>query len=89
MLEQLIADGGSVQGKKASQPVRTAQPVQTATVKKSPVAVEEAEPIEELSDVEEADYEQLKSDLEALYEDVEVEIQIGGQPIYYYIVSVE
>ena len=41
------------------------------------------------SDVEEADYEQLKSDLEALYEDIEVEIQIGGQPIYYYIVSVE
>ena len=41
------------------------------------------------SDVEEADYEQLKSDLEELYEDVEVEIQIGGQPIYYYIVSVE
>ena len=41
------------------------------------------------SDVEEADYEQLKSDLEELYEDVEVEIQMGGQPIYYYIVSVE
>ena len=41
------------------------------------------------SDVAEADYEQLKSDLEELYEDVEVEIQIGGQPIYYYIVSVE
>ena len=41
------------------------------------------------SDVKEADYEQLKSDLEGLYEDVEVEIQIGGQPIYYYIVSVE
>jgi hypothetical protein len=41
------------------------------------------------SDVEEADYEQLKSDLETLYEDVEVEIQMGGQPIYYYIVSVE
>jgi len=41
------------------------------------------------SDVTEADYEQLKSDLEALYEDIEVEIQIGGQPIYYYIVSVE
>ena len=41
------------------------------------------------SDVAEADYEQLKSDLEELYEDIEVEIQIGGQPIYYYIVSVE
>ncbi|MBP5494820.1 MAG: DAK2 domain-containing protein [Lachnospiraceae bacterium] len=41
------------------------------------------------SDVAETDYEQLKSDLEELYEDVEVEIQIGGQPIYYYIVSVE
>ena len=41
------------------------------------------------SDVSEADYEQLKSDLEELYEDIEVEIQMGGQPIYYYIVSVE
>ena len=41
------------------------------------------------SDVKEEDYEQLKSDLEGLYEDIEVEIQIGGQPIYYYIVSVE
>ena len=41
------------------------------------------------SEVKEEDYEQLKSDLEGLYEDIEVEIQIGGQPIYYYIVSVE
>ena len=54
MLEQLIADGGSVQKKKTPQPVKAAQPVQTA-VKKSPAVVEEAEPIEELGDVEEAE----------------------------------
>ena len=41
------------------------------------------------SDVDEASYNKLKEDLEAAYEDVEVEIQIGGQPIYYYIISVE
>ena len=41
------------------------------------------------SDVPESDYEVLKSSLEETYEDIEVEIQIGGQPIYYYIVSVE
>ena len=41
------------------------------------------------SDVEEKDYEALKSELEDTYEDIEVEIQLGGQPIYYYIVSVE
>ena len=41
------------------------------------------------SDVNKEDYEALKATLEETYEDVEVEIQIGGQPIYYYIVSVE
>jgi len=41
------------------------------------------------SDVDEKDYNALKKDLEEEYEDIEVEIQIGGQPIYYYIVSVE
>ena len=41
------------------------------------------------SDVKKEDYEALKSSLEEAYEDIEVEIQLGGQPIYYYIVSVE
>ncbi|MBO4309561.1 MAG: DAK2 domain-containing protein, partial [Lachnospiraceae bacterium] len=41
------------------------------------------------AEVEEKDYNVLKSELEEKYEDVEVEIQLGGQPIYYYIVSVE
>ena len=41
------------------------------------------------AEVEEKDYNALKSELEEKYEDVEVEIQLGGQPIYYYIVSVE
>ena len=41
------------------------------------------------SDVDKESYEALKSELEELYDDLEVEIQVGGQPIYYYIVSVE
>ena len=41
------------------------------------------------NDVEKEDYEALKSSLEEAYEDIEVEIQLGGQPIYYYIVSAE
>ncbi|MCR4649568.1 MAG: DAK2 domain-containing protein [Lachnospiraceae bacterium] len=41
------------------------------------------------SDVDSEAAEKLKADLEEAYEDVEVEIQNGGQPIYYYIVSVE
>ena len=41
------------------------------------------------SDVSEEDYNALKAELEELYEDIEIEIQLGGQPIYYYIVSVE
>ncbi len=41
------------------------------------------------SDVSEDDYNALKAELEELYEDIEIEIQLGGQPIYYYIVSVE
>ena len=41
------------------------------------------------SDVKKEDYEVLKSSLEETYEDIEIEIQLGGQPIYYYIVSVE
>ncbi|MCR5846747.1 MAG: DAK2 domain-containing protein [Lachnospiraceae bacterium] len=40
-------------------------------------------------DVEEESCNRLKEELEEAYEDLEVEIQIGGQPIYYYIVSVE
>ena len=41
------------------------------------------------SDVDKESYEDLKSELEELYDDLEIEIQVGGQPIYYYIVSVE
>ena len=40
-------------------------------------------------DVKEDDAEAIKSALEEAYEDVEVELQNGGQPIYYYIISVE
>ncbi len=41
------------------------------------------------SDVDSDSSDKLKADLEEAYEDIEVEIQNGGQPIYYYIVSVE
>lgn len=40
-------------------------------------------------DVKEDDAESIKASLEEAYEDVEVELQNGGQPIYYYIISVE
>ena len=40
-------------------------------------------------DVKEDDAEAIKASLEEAYEDVEVELQNGGQPIYYYIISVE
>lgn len=41
------------------------------------------------SDVEEAEAEQLKNKIEQMNPGCDVELQYGGQPIYYYIVSVE
>lgn len=41
------------------------------------------------SDVAEDDAEALVEDLEEKFEDCDVEINEGGQPLYYYIVSVE
>ena len=41
------------------------------------------------SDVEEADAEELKKKVEETYPSCDVELQFGGQPIYYYIVSAE
>jgi len=40
-------------------------------------------------DINEEDAETLKHEVEALYPDIDVELQFGGQPIYYYILSVE
>ncbi len=40
-------------------------------------------------EVEESDAEQIRVKLEEKYPDCDVELQFGGQPIYYYIVSVE
>lgn len=40
-------------------------------------------------DIPEEDAEKLKSKLEELFEDLEIEVYYGGQPIYYYIFSVE
>lgn len=41
------------------------------------------------SDVSKEDAEELLSAIEESYPDVEVSLEIGGQPIYYYILSVE
>ena len=41
------------------------------------------------ADTEEAEAEALAEELEALYPDCEIEVNQGGQPIYYYIISVE
>ena len=40
-------------------------------------------------DVEEADAEALCEDIEKAYPSCDVELQYGGQPIYYYVISVE
>lgn len=41
------------------------------------------------SDVEEADAEALREQLEEAYPSCDIELQYGGQPIYYYVISVE
>lgn len=41
------------------------------------------------ADVEENAAEELSAKIEAAYPDCDVELQFGGQPIYYYLVSVE
>lgn len=41
------------------------------------------------ADVEEADAEALRDKIEAAYPSCDVELQYGGQPIYYYVISVE
>lgn len=41
------------------------------------------------SDVEEADAEALQKEIEKAYPSCDVELQYGGQPIYYYVISVE
>ncbi len=41
------------------------------------------------SDISEEDAEALKCEVEKKYEGCDIELQYGGQPIYYYTVSVE
>lgn len=41
------------------------------------------------SDMKEEDAEALKEQIEKIYQNVDIELQCGGQPIYYYIISVE
>ena len=41
------------------------------------------------SDVSEEDAEEIGAAIEENYPDVDVEINNGGQPIYYYVISVE
>ena len=40
-------------------------------------------------DVSDEDAEALAEEVEEKYPDVDVELQSGGQPIYYYVLSVE
>lgn len=40
-------------------------------------------------EVKEEDAQKLGADLEEQYQDCEVEVHCGGQPIYYYVISVE
>ena len=41
------------------------------------------------SDATKGQAEQLAEDIESTHEDVEVEVQYGGQPVYSYFISVE
>ena len=41
------------------------------------------------SDVSEEEAQKLSDELEAAYPDCDIELQFGGQPIYYYVISVE
>ena len=41
------------------------------------------------SDVQEEDAQKLRGELEEAYGDCDIELQYGGQPIYYYVISVE
>ena len=40
-------------------------------------------------DVLEEDAENFAQEVEELYPDVDVDVHMGGQPIYYYVLSVE
>ena len=40
-------------------------------------------------DTKETDAQALASELEELYPDCDVEVQQGGQPLYYYLIAVE
>lgn len=41
------------------------------------------------AEIEEEDAEKLKEQIEEKFPDCDIELQYGGQPIYYYIVSAE
>ena len=41
------------------------------------------------ADIEEAEAEELTAAIEEEYPDCDVELNAGGQPIYYYVISVE
>jgi len=41
------------------------------------------------SDVAEEEAQRLNEELEGMYPDCDIELQFGGQPIYYYVISVE
>ena len=63
-------------------------------VAKDTVAAMDTEDAEVISiyfgeDVPEEEAQKLGEELEAAYPDCEVEVNMGGQPIYYYIISVE
>jgi len=41
------------------------------------------------SEIQEEDAESLRAQVESKYPECDIELQYGGQPIYYYIVSAE
>jgi len=41
------------------------------------------------AEVDEAEAEELREEIEKAYPSCDIELQYGGQPIYYYVISVE
>ena len=40
-------------------------------------------------DVQEEDASKLAEEVETLYPEIDIDLHLGGQPIYYYVMSVE
>ena len=83
---------GDIMGIGDSGMLAVEQDVETAVLKTLERMVDEDSELISVyfgADVEEADAEALLEQIEEAYPDCEVELNNGGQPVYYYLLSVE